>query len=98
MDGKANLTAELSALTDDVEQSTRRLHALRDRAPELDGVVDAADERLAQRTAELARSDAGAQASAERIAVLRGRLGAVEDRLRSFRRRMADLANIADPD
>lgn len=98
MDGKANLTAELAALTDHVEQSTRRLHALRDRAPELGGAVDATDERLAQRTAELARAEAGAHASAERIAVLKGRLGAVEDRLRSFRRRMADLANIADLD
>lgn len=98
MDGKANLTVELAALTDHVEQSTRRLRALRDRAPELGGVVGAVDERLAQRTAELARAEAGAQASAERIAVLSGRRSALEDRLRSFRRRIADLANIADPD
>jgi hypothetical protein len=98
MEGHSNLTAELAALTDHVEQSTARLRVLRDRAPELDGVAVAVEDRLTQRTAELARAQAEAETNAERIRVLRGQLGAFEDRMRSFRRRMAEFANLLGRD
>jgi chromosome segregation ATPase len=97
MDTQPDMTAELAALAARVEETTRQLHVLRERAPELRNIVTSVEERLVQRTDELARANWDAEQSGNRIVLLRNRLGSLEQSLGSFRRRVGELANILDP-
>jgi hypothetical protein len=91
-----DLMGELTALTARVEAATEGLSILGGRAPELRQVVTAVEERLAQRTWELALANAEAAARADHVLQLRTRLGDVEERLASFRTRLAQLPALID--
>jgi capsule polysaccharide export protein KpsE/RkpR len=97
MDTQPDMTAELAALAARVEETTRQLHVLRERAPELRNIVSGVEGRLVERTDELARAASDAEQGADRIVLLRSRLGSLEQSLDSSRRRVGDLANILDP-
>jgi chromosome segregation ATPase len=97
MDTQPDMTAELAALAARVEETTRQLHVLRERAPELRNIVTSVEERVVQRTDELARANWDAEQGGDRIVLLRNRLGSLEQSLGSFRRRIGELANILDP-
>lgn len=96
MNTERDLIREFAALTERVEAATEGLSTLAGRAPELREVVTEVEERLAQRTWELARANAEAAARADHILQLRTRLGDVEDRLASFRTRLAQLPALID--
>jgi chromosome segregation ATPase len=89
-------STDLTAVTASVTEATRRLAALRERAPDLHRVAATVEERLNRRAAELAVAHAEGERNAGRILGLRTSLGELDERLGSVRGRLARLAGGED--
>jgi chromosome segregation ATPase len=94
MSVELDLNANLPALSAQVRAATEQLKALAKGAPELDHAITAVHVRIAQRAEELARATAEADDHSQRVARLRVKLGELDERLASFRGRLAALSGL----